>query len=485
MTPKWATRNLIELPMSFFRTSLAAWAAWLIASAGVGHAAVEVVSGDESSLQKAIDANPGRMVFVPAGDYVISAPLKLGSNNSGLWGPGTIIQANPEADIINVEGVSDIQLKDLTLTRAAGKMETHRGGVRVVRCENVKIDNVRIADNRGDLASIFAAYCKGLQIRNCSVQNYSRIAIDDRTTIPHLGYAFTAINGTGMLIRHSTDTLIQNNRIIETIMIPTPELQKKYQLGKFTKKAAQRGQQASQEMWDAEYFNGWHQGAAIQITKGETSDYVQLIGNYIENAAQGIDIHGDHVIMAYNIINNAFIGMKAMHGSRNVIIIGNQLLRNDLWSIQLQPGTASHAAFSNEQASAPDPVDPEALTWSINRPGANIDGESIVANNIISDFGYGTAHWMWPSANTAPIQFNVSPDPARSPPETNVIISGNILHDTGRDQILVDGKPRVEPPHYKYAVRIGTGEHGPRGLHFSDNLFHPGIDGVSNVELPK
>jgi hypothetical protein len=463
----------------------AACAALLLAAAGPTGAAVEVVAGDAASLQRAIDANPGQMVFVPAGDYAISTTLKLGSNNSGLWGPGTIIQTNPEADIINIEGCADIQLRDLTLTRPEGRMDTHRPGVRLVRCNNVKIDNLRIFDNRGDLGSIFAAYCQGLQIRNTYIRNYSRIAIDDRTTIPFYGFAFSAINGTGMLIRHSTGTLIQNNRIIETVMIPTPELQKKYGLGKFTKKNPVKGEKVAQAMWDEEYFNGWHQGAAIQITKGETSDYVQLLGNYVENAAQGIDIHGDHVIMAHNIINNAFIGMKAIHGSRNVIIIGNQFSRNDLWSIQLQPGTASHAAFSNEQASAPDPADPEALTWSINRPGANIDGSSIIANNIISDFGYGTAHWMWPSAGTAPIQFNVSPDPVRSPPETNVIISGNILYDTGRDQILVDGKPQVEPPRYKYAVRIGTGEHAPRGLHFSDNLFHPGTDGVANVELPR
>ena len=449
------------------------------------HAAAEVVSGDAASLQRAIDANPGRMVFVPAGDYLISQPLRLATNDSGLWGPGTIIQGNPEADLLDVEGVTGVQLRDLTFTRAEGKKETHRPGLRLVRCQNVKIDNVRIVDNQGDLASIFAAYCKGLQIKNCSIENYSRVAIDDRTTIPFYGFAFSAINGTGMLIRHSTATLIENNRIIERRMLPTPELQKQYGLGKFVKKNAEKGARVGQELWDKEYFNGWHQGAAIQITKGETTDYAQLLGNYIENAAQGIDIHGDHVIMSYNIINNAFIGMKAMHGSRNVIITGNQFIRNDLWSIQLQPGTASHAAFTVEEAGGPDPADPEALTWSINRPGANIDGHSVVSNNIISDFGYGTAHWMWDSTNNAPLQFNVSPAPERSPPETDVIVSGNVIYDVGRDGIVTDGQPKVEPPRYKHAVRIATGEHAPRGLHFSDNIFHPGTGGVSNLELPK
>lgn len=443
----------------------------------------DVVPGDGASIQQALDAHPGQRVFVPAGDYTIRQAIKIRTEHGGLWGPGRIIQTDPEQDIIDFEKVNDIQVRDLTLTRAEGQMDTHRPGIRAVRCDDVTIDNVQIVDNRGDLASIFAAYCHGLQIRNCLIQNYSRIAIDDRTTIPLYGFAFSAINGTGMMIRHSTATRIQDNRVIELRMIPTKELQQKYNLGKFTKKNAQKGPQVSDQMWKDEYFGGWHQGAAIQITKGETTDEAQLIGNYIENAAQGIDIHGDHVIMAYNIINNAFIGMKAIHGSRNVMIVGNQFSRNDLWSIQLQPGTASHSIFTPEQASNPDPEDPEALTWSINRPGANIDGHSLIANNIISDFGYGTAHWMWDATGTAPIQFNVSPAPDRAPPETDVMIEGNLLYDTGKDGILVDGKVQIEPPRYRYAVRVGTGDNAPRGLHFNNNLLAPGTGGLSNVEL--
>ena len=33
-----------------------------------------------------------------------------------------------------------------------------------------------------------------------------------------------------------------------------------------------------------------------------------------------------------------------MHGSRNVIITGNQFTKNDLWAIGLMPGAASHPA---------------------------------------------------------------------------------------------------------------------------------------------
>ena len=89
------------------------------------------------------------------------------------------------------------------------------------------------------------------------------------------------------------------------------------------------------------------------------SDLTRILGNHIENAAQGIDLHCDHAIVSQNIVANAFIGMKAMHGSRNVLISGNQFTRNSLWAIGLMPGAAANAE--------------------------NFDGGSIIAINIISD----------------------------------------------------------------------------------------------------
>ena len=59
-------------------------------------------------------------------------------------------------------------------------METHRPGIRIVRCADVTLDNIQIIDNRGDLASIFAAYCRNLHIKYSYIENYSRIAVDDR-----------------------------------------------------------------------------------------------------------------------------------------------------------------------------------------------------------------------------------------------------------------------------------------------------------------
>ena len=65
----------------------------------------------------------------------------------------------------------------------------------------------------------------------------------------------------------------------------------------------------------------------------------------------------------------------------------------------------------------------------------------------------------------------------------DVIIEGNIVYDTGRDQVIVDGQPKVEGPRYKYAVIVEGGATEPKNLHFSNNILHPGTRGVSNVEL--
>lgn len=451
------------------------------------------------SLQEAIDQNPGQPVFVPAGDHVVNAALRLTTEHSGLWGPGRIVQSNPSVAIVEIVGAKDVSLQDLTITRAEGKMDTHKPGIFVNEAADVRIENVQVVDNRGDLASIYVRSCIGVQIKNCLVQNYSRISIDNRRRRPDVpnfeiigGYSFNTISGTGIGVRASGAVLIQGNRVIERVILPTPALKEKYKLGAFAARDAQKGSGLDQAMWDSGYNNAWHQGSAIALANIGTDALVQtnpfadrepdpvatngtdscfqLIANYIENAAQGMDVHVDQAVIAYNIINNAFLGMKAVHGARNVLIIGNQFTRNDLWAILLSPGTTSHAA---RPASGGKPAE-----------AANIDGYSIVANNIISDFGYGNARWIWEKADPTPLVLNSQKALSTVPPLRDIIVQGNIVYDTGRDQILVDGKPRVEPPRYRQAVKLATGPGAPQNVQFADNLFDPGLDGVSNVPLP-
>lgn len=420
-----------------------------------------------SSIQEALDTNPGRMIYVPAGDHAIAKKIRIRGDNSGLFGPGRIIQTNTNAPIIQIEGAAGVQLRDLTLMRPEGKMEVPCEAVVAIKCRDLVLENLRVFDNRTRSAAIAVRECTGSQIRGCLVRNYMRVSVDDRTAGTDWGYAFKCTDGTGIEVRYSQGTLIQGSRIIEQNLLPTPEIQKQFNLGKFVKKNAQKGAIMNQKVWDAEYTDNWRQGSAIIVTAPEVGDCTQILGNYIENAAQGIDLHSDHVIVSQNIVNNSHIGMKAMHGSRHVLIIGNQFIKNDLWSIGLMPGAASHAAAPAREGKP--------------SVAANVDGGSIIANNIISDFGYGNAHWIWGNKG-APLRFDRGQKPD-NPPLTDVIIQGNIVYDTGRDQVIVDGQPKVEPPRYKYTVIIEGGANGPKGLHFSNNILHPGAKGVSNAEL--
>jgi hypothetical protein len=394
------------------------------------------------SIQAALDANPNRMLFVPAGDYPITDKIRIRGERSGLFGPGRIIQQNTEQPIIVIEEAKEAEIRDLTLTRPEGKMETRLEGIVVIRCRDLVLDNVRVIDNRSPAGSISVRESQDCRISRCLVRNYMRLSIDDRTQSKDWGYAFNCTDGTGISVSYSPGCLIEGNRVIEANFVPTPEVKAKYKLGDFVKKNDVKGGIMSQQAWDANYTDAWQQGSGIVVNAPTVTDLTRVIGNHVENAAQGIDLHCDHVIVSGNIVTNAFIGMKAMHGSRHVLITGNQFTRNSLWAIGLMPGAGANAE--------------------------NFDGGSIISNNIISDFGHGDAHWIW-GAERSPFKFDTGQQPD-DPPLTDVIVTGNIVHSTGK-------------PRYKYAVIIAGGPNTPRGMHFSNNLLHPGTQGVANTEL--
>lgn len=413
------------------------------------------------------------MIFVPAGDHVIDKAIRIVADNSGLWGPGRVIQSNPSEAIVEVSGAAGVQLRDLTLTRSEGAQETHKSGLHIEHCPEIVVANVRVIDNWSDRNAIRVENSERIVIRECYIKNYSRVSIDDRTATPYLGYAFNCTEGTGLNLINVKGAIIQGNRILELRLLPTPELKEKYELGKIVKKNATKGELMPQDAWDTNYINIWRQGAALHIGSGMTSDHIQLLGNFIENSQQGMDIQADHVVVSGNIVTNAPHGMKAIHGSRNILIVGNQFSKNDLFGIGLMQGTASHVAGQMGNDRGPGPV------------GANIDGYSIIAHNIISDFGFGLSHWLWP------VGHNIGPAPIQlggralrdTPPLRSVIVDGNLVYDTGADQILVDGKPQKEAPRYRYAVRIEPGAPAPQNVQFSNNIFDPGLDGVSTANI--
>ena len=406
--------------------------------------AAELTVSAYPTIQAALDANPNRMLFVPAGDYPITEKIRIRGQRSGLFGPGRIIQQNAAQPIVEIEEATEAEIRDLTLTRPEGKMETRNEGIVAIKCRDLVIENVRVIDNRGPAGAITLRESQNCRISRCLVSNYMCVSIDDRTKSPEWGYAFNCTDGTGISISYSTGTLVEGNRIIEENLRPTPENKAKYKLGDFVKKNPTKGTSMNQKTWDAGYTDNWQQGSGLIVTAPQVSDLTRILGNHIENAAQGIDLHSDHVIVSDNIIVNSFMGMKAMHGSRNVLITGNQFSRNCLWAIGLMPGAAAHAE--------------------------NADGGSIIANNIISDFGHGDAHWIWGSERS-PFKFDTGQQPD-DPPLTEVIVTGNMVQSVGA-------------PRYKYAVILPDGSNAPRGMHFSNNLFHAGTEGEANRDLPK
>lgn len=384
------------------------------------------------------------MVFVPPGDHVIKEKIRIRGERAGIYGPGRIIQQNADEPIIEIENASAAEIRDVTLTRPEGRMETDKEGILAINCADLAIENVRVIDNRTRSGAIALRECRGSRISSCLVRNYMRVTVDDRTRSQEYGYAFNCTDGTGISVAYSTGTIIDANRVIEENLRPTAETKAKHKLGDWVKKNPVKGTIISQQAWDASYSDNWQQGSGVLVTSPQVTDLTRILGNHVENAAQGIDLHADHVIVSGNLVVNSFIGMKAMHGSRNVLITGNQFVKNCLWAIGLMPGAAANAD--------------------------NRDGGSVIANNIISHFGEGDATWVW-GQDRSPFKFDCGQQPD-DPPLTDVVITGNVIDGTGS-------------PRYKYAVIIDdpAGPRGPRGLHFSANLFPPGTQGVCNHGL--
>ena len=431
------------------------WIVCLVLSASVS----------QGTLQESIDTNPGRLVEVPPGEVHIDQALRIGNPGSGLFGQGTIVQDNPDANILEIVGTADIRIEGITLKRPEGKQDTRHHAIHVRDSEQVELRGLRVVDNRSTAGTVYFEDCRSSSIRNSAVINYKRIGIDDRTASELYGYAFRVIDGTGILVTGSRDIAIQDNHVAERNIFPTKKIKEQYGLGQLTegRNPTKKGRLAP----PGDYANNWHQGSAIVVTSPETTSHVFIEGNLIENAAQGIDIHADSVTCSNNIIDHAFVGIKCMHGSRNVIIMGNNVSHMDLWGLIMMPGTASHPA--------------EAAIDDRPARGANFTRGNIIANNIFSDFGFGYEYFNWEGSRGGVISLESGQLP-ENPVMTDVLVQGNIVYDTGRDQVLEEGAPVTVGPRYEYAVFI-TPEPSPQGLIFRDNIFHPGRSGISNIPL--
>lgn len=410
-------------------------------------------------------AGAGQVVALPDGEYRISRPVLITTDNTVLCGHARIIQTNPDADIIRVENAAGVRIEGLTLTRDAGKEESTGSGVRAENCTRLELANLRIVNNWSQQGTVYLIRCESTVVRDCEILNYKRVGVDDRTANELYGYAFRAIDGTGIQVNDSRGLQILNNRVLEERLYATREMKDQYQLGSFCqgKHPTKKGKLAP----PGDYANNWHQGSAITVSSPESTHHVLISGNLIRNAAQGIDLHADNVTCANNVIDHAFIGIKCMHGSRNVIIASNTVTHMDLWGLIMMPGTLAHPA--------------EAARHDRPAREANYTRGNTIANNIFSDFGRGYERFNWEQQRSGVISLE-SGQLAENPVMTDVLIEGNIVYDTAADGELIEGQPQRLPPQYEWAVFI-TPEPRPQGLVFRNNIFHPGKSGVSNIPL--
>ena len=432
---------------------------------------------DYPTPQAAINAHPGVRLFVPAGFHRIDAALIFSGEGGGLYGPGTIEQTNPAASIVTIENGVMTRIEGVTLTRTESAEPARGPGLFINTSRLVEIRGVHVVKARARDAAIEIRNSQQTTVKDCLVRDYKCIAIDDRTASPLYGYAFRAIDGTGIMVNASTGTVIESNRIIEETYLPTREAVDQYKLGEITIRPAEKGQLMPQDAWDTNHVSNWHQGSAVVVTSPRETSHTIVRGNYLQNCAQGIDIHSDNVICASNVVDHGFMGVKMTHGSRNVIVEGNLLTHIDLWAILVNPGAASEHAV-------------EAMDGAPAKP-ANHDSGILIANNQITDFGYGHEYWNWGGKSEdggSSVAINIMGKQLEENPNiSDVLIQGNIVYDSGRDGVIVDGVLVSEKPRYRYALRIDytpDSPHFPKNVIVGENLFHPGRDGVCNQVLP-
>ena len=429
------------------------------------------------SIQAAINTNPHVMLFVPPGIHRIEGALHLTTEGSGLYGPGTIEQTAPGSTIITVENTALVRIEGITLTRSTAGEPARGAGLFIHNSKLVEVSGVRVVDHHARDAAIEVRNSSQVTIRDSLVRNYKCIAIDDRTDSPLYGYAFRAIDGMGILVNGSSGTVIESNRIIEDRLLPTREAMAQYKLGEVTIRPDEKGKLMPQEAWDNNHVTNWHQGSAIVVTNPRDTHHTIIRGNYLQNCAQGIDIHSDHVVCTDNIVDHGMMGVKMTHGSRNIIVANNLLTHIDLWGILVNPGAASqHAVAATEEQAA---------------KAGNHDSGITITNNQITDYGYGHEYWNWggkyDDAGGSRAISLMGKQLEENPNLSDILIQGNIVYNSGRDGVMVDGELVQEGPRYRYALYVEYApddKHFPMNVRVANNIFHPGRDGVSNVALP-
>jgi hypothetical protein len=166
------------------------------------------------------------------------------------------------------------------------------------------------------------------------------------------------------------------------------------------------------------------------------------------------------------------MGMKAFHGARGVVISNNVFHKPGKYGILLRPGSSSH---HTEESTSDRPARDE-----------NVERGIIIANNIITDQGYGHESWrLWNAdpSETSPVGIKVGTGPLETNPRLmDLIIEGNMIYDRGRDLVIENGKAVRPTPRYKWAIWFDD-PWRVENLKMANNIFHPGEKGVSNLPI--
>ncbi len=151
-----------------------------------------------------------------------------------------------------------------------------------------------------------------------------------------------------------------------------------------------------------------------------------------------------------------------------------QIRQIELWGILYNPGAASHGVIP---ATDDAPEKPE-----------NDDGGPVIANNIITEYGYGNEYWNWGGASqdqsgSYAIAFYDGQLPENRP-LSDVIVTGNMVYDESSGN-------ESKTPRYRYAVFFGSWQSSENkcsnvlcNIKLHGNMFHPGSKDISNVEIP-
>jgi hypothetical protein len=423
------------------------------------------------SLQEQLDASPGTPLHLPAGEYRLTEPLVFKTSGSGLFGEGTIIQTNDDADIIQVVGADHVRLEGITLLRENPRFEKSARAIWAEGSSFLTVRNVTVRGNRASPTTVLLNECHYSTVEGCTIIDYKTVTIDDRMKDDLYRYAFRAIDGHGIIVRHSSGTRLIRNRIIETSLRPTEAVMREHDLGRIVDRAPELGPLASYGVKEGFAFI-WHQGAGIGVQGPSRTALTLIEGNYIENAAQALDVHSDFMIVTNNHITTCYTGIKVFHGSRGVIISNNIIHRPAKYGIMLRPGSGSWS--------------PTAPQIDALARGENVQRGLIIANNLITDMGYDDEHWrLWNDdpTETSPVGIKVGTGPLPSNPRfRDLILQGNLIHDHGQDGILIDGTIVQPPPRYKWAIWFDE-EWPVENVRMSGNIFHAGEKGVSNLPI--